>query len=150
MICRHLLLREELGVVAQAQRAEIDADGPEARLLGLLTRPRLQLIEQRRLVRLGEVLLGGLQVRVAGTAEPDVELRVRLLGGELRDRLARALQREADLDPGLLLELGRDRVAPLGLHAADHVELLRRRRRNGEGGEHGDGGRDTPGCEDHD
>ena len=75
--------------------------------------------------------LGCLQVRVAGTAEPDVRLRVRPLRDDLRQRLARPLERHVDLDAGGLREHGLDHVAPLGLHRADDVHrsaLLRVRR----------------------
>ena len=102
-------------------------DGAVLRLLGLLLRPRLQLREHRRLVLLEQALLGRLQVRVAGAAEPDVELRIGLLGGDLRERFARALERHRDLDAGLLLELGGGERAPFGLHRADDVELLAQR-----------------------
>jgi hypothetical protein len=45
---RHLLLREELGVVAEAERPGVDADGLVSRLLRLLLRPLVQLRQGRR------------------------------------------------------------------------------------------------------
>ena len=114
------------------ERAEVHADGAVLRLLGLLLRPRLQLREQRRLVFLEQALLGRLQVRVAGAAEPDVELRIGLLGGDLGERFARPLERHRDLDSGLLLERHGGGVAPLGLHRTDDVELVLRACRRGE------------------
>ncbi len=119
-----LLLGEQLGVVADAEHAEVDADRPVLRLLRLPLRPWIELREQRRLVLLGQTLLGGLQVRVARAAEPHVELGIGLLGGELRDRFPGALRRDRDADAGIPLELGGDRVAPFALRAADDVELL--------------------------
>jgi hypothetical protein len=70
-----------------------------------------------------QALLGGLQVRVTGAAEPDVGLGVGALGDQLRQRLARALDRHVDLDARGAGEHRLDHVAPLGLHRADHVEL---------------------------
>ena len=86
----------------------------------------------RRLVFLEQTLLGRLQVRVAGAAEPDVELRIGLLGGDLGERFARSLERHRDLDAGLLLERHRGGVAPFGLHRTDDVELVLRACRRGE------------------
>src|SRR2546426_6494226 len=61
-------------------------------------------------------------MRVAGAAEPDVGLRVRGLRLDLREDLARAFLRHRDLDPALPRELVGDRLAPLELHAAVHVQ----------------------------
>jgi hypothetical protein len=83
-------------------------------LLGLLLRPGLKLGDERRLVFLEQALLGGLQMRVARAAEPDIELRIRFLGGDLRERLARSLERHRDLDAGFLLERHGGGIAPLG------------------------------------
>ncbi len=119
-----LLPGEKLGVVAHAQHAEVEADGPVLRLLGLLLRPWLQLRKQRRLVFLRQALFRGLQVRVAGAAEPEVELRVGLFRGDLRERFAGALQRHPDLDAGFLSNSVATSVAPLRLHRTDDVQLL--------------------------
>jgi hypothetical protein len=121
-----LLLGDQLGVVAEAQRAAVDAHGLVAALLRLLLRPGVQLRQAGLLYSSAQALLGGLQVRVAGAAEPDVGLGVGALGDELRQRLARALERHVDLDAGGLGEHRLDHVAPLGLHRADHVELAAR------------------------
>ncbi|MNS64766.1 hypothetical protein D3C72_979050 [compost metagenome] len=122
-----LLLGEQLGVVAEAQRARVDAHGLVARLLGLLLGPGMQLRERGRLVFEREPLLGRLQVRVARAAEPDVGLGVVLLGDELGQRLARALERHVDAHARGAGVDGGDHVAPLGLHRADDVDGLRRR-----------------------
>jgi hypothetical protein len=52
-------------------------------LLGLLLRPGLKLVEHRRFVRHRQVLLGGLQMRVARAAEPDIDFGIRLFRGDL-------------------------------------------------------------------
>jgi hypothetical protein len=126
-----LLLGQQLGVVAEAQRARVDADRLVARLPGLLLRPRMQLRQRGRLVFEREALLGRLQVRVAGAAEPDVGLGVVLLGDELGQRLARALERHVDLGARGARVHGGDHVAPLGLHRADDVDLALRGRAAG-------------------
>src|SRR5215831_14858721 len=61
-------------------------------------------------------------MRVARASEPDVALRVGGLGGDLGERLARALQGEGDADARLALELVGDGLAPLGLDPAVDVE----------------------------
>jgi hypothetical protein len=76
-------------------------------------------------------------VRVAGAAEPDVELRIRLFGDDLRERFARPFERHRNLDAGLLLEGDGRGAAPLRLDGADDVELVLRegwrRERRGSG-----------------
>jgi hypothetical protein len=92
--------------------------------------------QRGRLVFEREALLGGLQVRIAGAAEPDVGLGVLAFGDQLGQRLARSLQGHVDLGAGGARIDGGDHVAPLGLHRADDVDLpLRRgaRRRGGQG-----------------
>src|SRR5215470_3679154 len=61
-------------------------------------------------------------MRVARASEPDVALRVGGLGGDLGERLARALEGEGDADARLALELVGDGLAPLGLDTAVDVE----------------------------
>ena len=100
-----VLLGEQLLVVAEAERAGIDADGAVVRRLGLLDRPVVQLAQHRRPVFLGQAFLGGLQVRVAGAGPPDVALGVGGLGLHLGVGLAGALARHVDGDAGLLLEV---------------------------------------------
>jgi hypothetical protein len=61
-------------------------------------------------------------MRVAGAAEPQIPLGVGGLGGDLREHLAGALLADGDLDAGLALKLGGDRLAPFRLDAAVDVE----------------------------
>jgi len=75
---------EELRVEAEPERAGVDADGPVLRLLGLAHGPLVELHELRRLVLECQPLLRRLEVWVAGAAPPDVTLRVRGLGLDLR------------------------------------------------------------------
>ena len=140
-----LLLRQQLGVVAEAQRPGVDAHRLVAGLRRLRLSPREQLRQRRRLVFDAQAHLGGLQVRVAGAAEPDIGLRVGLLGDQLRQRLARALQRHVDLDAGGLGEHRLDHVAPLGLHRADDVQLAGVLGMCGTGAQRGGGQRNEVG-----
>src|SRR5207249_1960322 len=136
---RELLLLKQLGVVAEPERAGVDAYGLEARLLGLSPRPVMELVEVGRFVGQGQVLLGGLEMRIARAAEPDIALGVGRFRGDLRERLTRALLCDGDLDAGLALKFGGDRLAPLGLDAAVDVEAALRGRLIGEQQEQGHG-----------
>jgi hypothetical protein len=102
-ICNVLPL-EDLRVVADAERAEVDARRPELRQLGEAHRPWMQLREPRRSVFLEQPFLGRLHVWIAGTAPPDVAARVRRLGTDLRVGLARAFAHHSHRDPARALE----------------------------------------------
>ena len=133
-----LALGQLCRVVAVAERAGVDADGAELRRLGLPHRPVLQLGQRGRLVLERQALLGGLHVRVAGAAPPDVALGVGGLGLDLGVELARALARHQHLDAGGLLERGDHRPAPLLLHRAVQHQLALRggRYSAGQQGQH--------------
>ncbi len=118
-----LLAREQFGVVAKPQRSRVDAHGAPARLLRLLLRPRVQLRQRGRLVFERQPLFSGLQMRIAGAAEPQVGTRVVAFGDQLRQRLARALEQHVDLHAGGAAVDGGNRAAPFGLHRADHIDL---------------------------
>jgi hypothetical protein len=54
--------------------------------------------------------------------------------GDLRERLARSLERHRHLDAGFLLEFDGGETAPFGLHRADDVELILGQRGGAAGG----------------
>ena len=81
-------------------------------------------------------------MRIAGAAEPDIELGVCFFRGELRHRFAGPFQRHRRLDACFLLELDACQVAPIGLHGADDVELVLRSGRTGNARDEPGGGRD--------
>jgi len=89
-----------------------------------LLRPALQLRQAGRLVFQAQAQFGRLQVRVTGTAKPDVGLGVVFFSNQLRQRLARTLHRDIDFGPGGLGVDRPDHVAPLGLHRTDDVDRL--------------------------
>jgi hypothetical protein len=123
-----LLAGDLLGVEPVAERARIDADGAALRLLPLPHRPVVELGEPRRCVFVGEALLGGLHVRIASAAPPDVGAGIGGLGLDLGVDLARALAGHRHLDAGLALEGRRRRPAPLLLDGAvEHERALRAR-----------------------
>ena len=120
---------EQLLVVAEAERARVDADRAPLGLLPLPLRPIVEIVEIGRLIFDGQPFVGRLLMRVARAAPPDVALRIGGLGLHLRIDLARALARHGDRDAGLALEGGRDGAAPLFLHTAIHHEISGRLRR---------------------
>jgi hypothetical protein len=128
-----LLAGQQLGVEAEAHRAQVDAHRAVLCVLGLLARPGVELRQQGRLVFQREPLLGRLQVRVARAAEPDVGLGVVLLGNELRQRFAGAFHAHVDLGAGGARIDGSHHVAPVGLNRADDVDLPLRRGADGCG-----------------
>ena len=93
------------------------------RALGLALRPVAQLRQHRRLVWLGDLVVGRLQMRIAGAAEPDVAVRIVLLRAHAGIDLAGAHARHVDLDAGLLLVRVGDGAAPFLIDAAIHHEL---------------------------
>src|SRR5205085_307248 len=107
-----LALGHELAVVAEAERAAIDADCAVLRFFGLPHRPVLQLAEPGRFIFGRQPFLGGLKMWITGAAPPDVALGIVLLGLELGIDLAGALARHRHLDTGLALELRRHAAAP--------------------------------------
>ena len=93
------------------------------RALRLALCPVAQLRQHRQFVGGGDTLVGGLQVRIAGAAEPDVAVRVVLLGPHTGIDLAGTHPGHVDLDAGLLLVCGRDSAAPFLIDATVHHEL---------------------------
>ena len=96
------------------------------RLLRLLLRPRMQLRQCRGFVLDGQTHLGRLQVRIAGAAKPDVGLGIFLFRDDLGQGFARAFRADIDLGAGRTRINGTNHVAPLGLHGADDIDLIRR------------------------
>jgi hypothetical protein len=121
---RQLFLLKDIGVVGDAQHFGVQADGAVARNLRGVLGPGVQLRQARRAVFLQQPRVGCLEVRVDRSTEPHVHLGAILLGHQLREGLAGRLVDDADLDV-LRPFVNRCRVAaPLGVHAAQDVELL--------------------------
>ena len=76
-----------------------------------------------RLVFEAQVLLGGLQVRIARATKPDVRLGIGLFSGQLRNGLARALGGHIDFNALALFKCDSDHAAPSGLGGTDDVDF---------------------------
>ena len=103
---------EKVGVIAKAQRAQINADRALLRRLMLLDGPGMQLRQHGRVIGLRQSFFGGLQMRIAGAAPPDIALGIGRFGLHLGIGLAGTLARHGDSDAGRLLELIDHELAP--------------------------------------
>ena len=90
----------------------------------------MQVVEVVRLVGFQQADIGSLQEGIAGTAPPDIGLRVVGFGAQLGERLAGRLFRLLHLDAGGFLELAGGHVAPGLIRTADGIDRLRRDRRS--------------------
>ncbi len=121
---RQLLLRHELGVVAEREDAAVDAGDAIARDLADAPRPVVQLRDVRRGIRLEQIFLGGLQERVRRTGPPHVAARIGTFRLDLRKQLARRLLHHRHVRSGLPLEADGHALAPCRVgRAAVQVEL---------------------------
>ena len=121
---RQVFLLQHVFVIGQAQDADVDADGAVLGRLGLLHGPRLQLGQGGRFVFFRVTLGGGLQVRIARAAPPDVRFRVRRFGADLRVGFPRALPDHRHLDLAFRLEAGLHQLAPFHVGRTQHGQAL--------------------------
>ena len=131
-----------LGVVAEAERAEVKPHGPVVRTVRLALRRVAELWQHRRLVGFGNALPSaacrcGSPVPPNHTSPCGLSFWAWYAGIDL----ARAHACHIDLDAGILLVRCSHRTAPVPVNAAIHHELTLRLRHTGREHQREDGGR---------
>ena len=114
---------EQIAVVAETQRDAINARDLIGALRQPVSRPWLLLLHVGTDVRLQQCNVCRLQMRIVGSAVPEVNIRVRALGFCLRKHFAGGFTCQIHLDASLRRGVARLTFAPIGVCRAQDVEL---------------------------